>query len=114
VKKFGQSNGENAFHSTSTLYANILIAPHHGSKTSSSMAFIKAVNPDWVVFSAGYKNRWRFPIASVVARYELLGIKQLTTANSGFIRFNMENQHIEVKTFREDLAAYWYHRHIAF
>jgi competence protein ComEC len=114
VKKFGQSNGENAFHSTNTLYANILIAPHHGSKTSSSMAFIKAVNPDWVVFSAGYKNRWRFPIASVVARYELLGIKQLTTANSGFIRFNMENQHIEVKTFREDLAAYWYHRHIAF
>jgi len=96
------------------LDANILIAPHHGSKTSSSMAFIKAVNPDWVVFSAGYKNRWRFPITSVVKRYESLGIKQLTTANSGFIRFNMENQYIDVKTFREDLAAYWYHRHIAF
>jgi competence protein ComEC len=96
------------------LDADILIAPHHGSKTSSSMAFIKAVDPQWVVFSAGYKNRWRFPIASVVERYQLLGIKQLTTANTGFIRFNMQNQHIDVKTFREDLAAYWYHRHIAF
>lgn len=98
----------------SNLKADILIAPHHGSKTSSSIAFIKQVEPKWVVFSAGYKNRWRFPISSVVERYQSLHIEHLTTANTGFIRFNVENQHIEVKTYREDLAAYWYHRHLAF
>ncbi|WP_025564816.1 DNA internalization-related competence protein ComEC/Rec2 [Psychromonas sp. SP041] len=98
----------------SNLKADILIAPHHGSKTSSSLAFIKQVQPKWVVFSAGYKNRWHFPILSVVERYQLLNVGQLTTANTGFIRFNVENQHIDVKTYREDLAAYWYHRHLAF
>ena len=96
------------------LKADILIAPHHGSKTSSSIDFIKLVDPGWVVFSAGYKNRWNFPILSVVDRYKSLGIKQLTTSKSGFIRFNVENQHIDVKTYREDLAAYWYHHHLAF
>ena len=95
------------------LHADILIAPHHGSNTSSSLAFIKQVNPQWVVFSAGYKNRWRFPVEQVVQRYQQLGIKHLTTANTGFIRFNVQNHHIEVKTYREDLAAYWYHRHLA-
>ncbi|MEL0657876.1 DNA internalization-related competence protein ComEC/Rec2 [Psychromonas arctica] len=98
----------------SELQADILIAPHHGSKTSSSQAFIQQVEPQWVVFSAGYKNRWNFPILSVVERYQLLNVEHLTTANTGFIRFNVENQHIEVKTYREDLAAYWYHRHLAF
>ena len=98
----------------SNLKADILIAPHHGSKTSSSLAFIKQVEPKWVVFSAGYKNRWRFPISTVVERYQSLHIEHLTTAKTGFIRFNVENQQIEVKTYREDLAAYWYHRHLAF
>ena len=105
---------ENATGKEVDLNADILIAPHHGSKTSSSLAFIKQVKPDWVVFSAGYKNRWRFPILSVVERYQLLNVEHLTTANTGFIRFNVENQHIDVKTYREDLASYWYHRHLAF
>ncbi|TEW56003.1 DNA internalization-related competence protein ComEC/Rec2 [Psychromonas sp. RZ22] len=95
------------------LKADILIAPHHGSKSSSSEAFIRQVNPSWVVFPAGYRNRWNFPALQVVQRYQQQGAKQLTTGNTGFIRFNVQNQHIEVKTYREDLAAYWYHRHPA-
>jgi len=97
-----------------TLEADILVAPHHGSKTSSSIEFIEAVNPRWVVFAAGYKNRWNFPIPEVVQRYQQRGIKVVTTSESGFIRFNVQNQHINVKTYREDLAAYWYHRHSVF
>ena len=96
------------------LTADILVAPHHGSKTSSSSEFIKHVNPQWVVFSAGYRNRWDFPITEVVQRYQDNGVKQVTTSESGFIRFNVQNQHINVKTYREDLAAYWYHRHSVF
>jgi len=97
-----------------TITADILVAPHHGSKTSSSNEFIKHVNPQWVVFSAGYRNRWNFPIPEVVERYQQHGVKQVTTSKSGFIRFNVQNQHINVKTYREDLAAYWYHRHSVF
>lgn len=102
------------YHDSENLQADILIAPHHGSKTSSSITFIEQVDPSWVVFSAGYKNRWNFPILEVVERYQQQGIKHLSTSNTGFIRFNVENQHIDVKTFREDLAAYWYHQHLAF
>jgi len=98
----------------SMLQADIIIAPHYGSKTSSSDAFITEVAPDWVVFSVGYKNRWHVPAAEVMSRYEKHGTQQLITANTGFIRFNVQNQHIEVKTYREDLAAYWYHHHIEF
>ena len=98
----------------SKLTADILVAPHHGSKTSSSLGFIEAVNPQWVVFAAGYKNRWNFPIPEVVRRYQEHGVKHVTTSKSGFIRFDVQNQYIEVKTYREDLAAYWYHRHSVF
>lgn len=96
------------------LKADILIAPHHGSKTASSQAFIEKVNPRWVVFTAGYKNRWHFPFSSVLERYQKQGVIPLTTGYTGFIRFNVQNQHIEVKTYREDLAAYWYHQELAF
>lgn len=105
---------QNLGKTATTLQADILIAPHHGSKTSSSSAFINMVNPSWVVFAAGYKNRWRFPVTSVVERYTNLDVKPLTTGNIGFIRFNVQNQVIEVKTYREDLAAYWYHHHLEF
>ena len=96
------------------LTSDILVAPHHGSKTSSSIDFIKQVNPHWVIFSAGYKNRWKFPILEVVQRYQKLGVIQITTGELGFIRFNVQNQHIKVKTYREDLAAYWYHHLLKF
>ena len=96
------------------LQADIIIAPHHGSKTSSSEAFIAEVNPTWAVFPVGYQNRWHFPALSVLARYQKNDVQQLITANTGFIRFNVQNQHIEVKTYREDLAAYWYHHHLEF
>ena len=40
------------------LHAEVLVAPHHGSKTSSTPGFVAAVSPRYVVFSAGYRNRW--------------------------------------------------------
>ncbi|MEL0631001.1 hypothetical protein, partial [Psychromonas aquatilis] len=69
-----------------SLNADIFIAPHHGSKTSSRIEFIEEFDPEWVVFTAGYKNRWYFPIYDVVKRYKTRGIKDITTGHSGFIR----------------------------
>ncbi|MCP5079134.1 MAG: DNA internalization-related competence protein ComEC/Rec2, partial [Psychromonas sp.] len=91
------------------LNSTILIAPHHGSRFSSSEGFIKIVDPKWVVFSAGFMNHWKFPAQEVVERYEKKGIITVNSGLSGFIRFQISAQAINMKTFREDLAPYWYH-----
>lgn len=67
------------------LMATVLIAPHHGSRTSSSAAFVAAVNPRYVLFPLGYYNRYKFPAASVIARYQKAGARVLTTADVGAI-----------------------------
>jgi len=51
------------------LKSDILIAPHHGSKTSSTQRFVTAVDPQWVLFPVGWKNRFRLPNALVTQRY---------------------------------------------
>jgi competence protein ComEC len=91
------------------LNSDILFAPHHGSRHSSNESFIKAVSPKWVVFSAGFMNQWGFPANEVVERYEKQSVKSFNSGLSGFIRFQISTQDIKIKTFREDLAPYWYH-----
>ena len=63
----------------SNLRSTILVAPHHGSATSSKPNFVAAVAPKYVLFPAGYKNRFRFPNKKVVARYEKIGAEMLNT-----------------------------------
>ena len=91
------------------LQNDIIFAPHHGSKHSSSQAFINAVSPKWVVFSAGFMNHWGFPAKEVKLRYQKQDVKMINTGLSGFVRFKIEKGHIKMQTYREDLAAYWYH-----
>lgn len=52
------------------LSADILIAPHHGSKTSVVDEFIEWVNPHYVLFPVGYRNRYHFPHQNVVEKYQ--------------------------------------------
>ncbi len=51
------------------LRSDVLIVPHHGSKTSSTAAFLDAVKPRIAVFQAGYRNRFNHPNPEVLARY---------------------------------------------
>jgi len=53
-----------------SLAADFLLVPHHGSKTSSSTAFLEAVHPRTVLVQAGYRNRYGHPAAPVVQRYQ--------------------------------------------
>jgi len=64
---------------------DVLVVPHHGSKTSSSDALVAATQPKVAIVSAAHKNRWGFPKADVVNRYETVGASVLNTANSGEI-----------------------------
>jgi competence protein ComEC len=91
------------------LASDLLFAPHHGSKHSSSEPFIKAVAPQWVVFSAGFMNHWKFPAEEVKLRYKNQSVNMVNSGLSGFIRFKIKKGLIKVQTYREDLAAYWYH-----
>jgi len=76
-----------------SLQSSILVAPHHGSKTSSTEAFIKAVNPDSVIYSQGFANRWSFPSKSVFDRYKALGIKQYLTSYHGYVNVAIDTSH---------------------
>lgn len=91
------------------LKADILIAPHHGSKTSSSASFIEAISPQYVIFSTGYLNRYRFPNAQVVSRYQALQTTLLNTAYSGAVNFVLSPQeNLQApRQFRQEQSRLW-------
>jgi competence protein ComEC len=90
------------------LSADILIVPHHGSKTSSSDLFITTLKPSFAVVSAGYLNRWHMPVTEVVQRYQHHNIELLTTAKSGQIIFTMSEQGIGKRSYYRDLWPFWF------
>lgn len=90
-----------------TLKANILIAPHHGSKTSSTLAFLQAVHPDTIMIPAGYRNQFGHPHQAVLARYRDIKATWLNTADKGAITVNISNNAIAVKSMREIEGKYW-------
>lgn len=67
------------------LEVDVVIAPHHGSGTSSSASLVKASSPTYVVFAAGFNNRWGFPVESVENRWHMVGSKTLVTGLSGAV-----------------------------
>ena len=70
--------------------ATLLLAPHHGSNSSSSRDFIEAVNPDLVFISAGWRNRYRHPHPAVVRRYGLLGAELWRTGADGALLWSSQ------------------------
>lgn len=90
--------------------ASVLLAPHHGSISSSSYAFIRKVEPQWVVFSSGSHNRYAHPHEKVVARYRELSAEPVYTAASGAVRFTLD-AHAEPQLtwrWREKARRFWH------
>ena len=94
----------------SLLPATILIAPHHGSKTSADPRFIHSVNPKMVVYAIGYRNRYHFPHRSVVNAYTDRHAIQFSTVDTGAITFKMKkNETIpRVEAYRIKEKRYWF------
>lgn len=90
------------------LKSDLLIAPHHGSKTSSTAAFVAAVAPQTVVYSAGFVNRWRFPRPEVVARYQQIGSHAWITGIDGEVRVYQRGNEVRMDARREQ--GPWYRR----
>ena len=92
------------------LASDILMVPHHGSKTSSSRAFIKAVNPELSLISVGYKNRYRLPNDKVLLRYTSLRRVLERTDESGAISVRlMNNAGFIIEKYRVKAGKYWHH-----
>ncbi len=72
------------------LAASVLLAPHHGSLTSSSPGFVAAVRAQLVIFPTGYLNRFGFPKHRVSQRYRAAGATVLNTAEEGAIQVRLE------------------------
>jgi competence protein ComEC len=62
---------------------DFFLVPHHGSQTSSSVAFVQTSQPRWAMVQAGYLNRYGHPAAKVVMRYQTLSVPLVQTANCG-------------------------------
>jgi competence protein ComEC len=91
------------------LSAEVLVVPHHGSKTSSMPAFVRAVAPKIAVFPAGHLNRFRFPDRQVVARYAATGATLYQTGESGAVDITLAADTVApaVSLYRERHPRYW-------
>lgn len=89
------------------LKSDILLVPHHGSKTSSSMPFLSTVKPAIALFQLGYLNRYGHPNDIVEARYQILDIKRMRTDKEGAITVTFGKK-IKTESWRQEAAKYWY------
>jgi len=91
----------------SSLRSNVLLVPHHGSRTSSTAAFIAAVAPQWGIVPAGYRNRFGHPNGEVVGRYAGAGVRLLRTDLDGAVHVRLGPSGIEVAAERSMRPRYW-------
>jgi len=98
------------------LKSDVLVAPHHGSKTSSTIGFIQAVSPNVSVFTSGYLNRYKHPAPQVLERYQTAGGLLYRSDYHGavemrFMREGKENERkIHVLSWRNHHKRYWHDR----
>ena len=84
-----------------------LIAPHHGSATSSTAPFVNRTRPKYVLVSAGFQNRWGFPRPEVLERWHSAGATVLTTADVGATTFTVSGGTTRVSARRLGRHRYW-------
>ncbi len=91
-----------------SLGQGIVIAGHHGSKHSSSQAFIEAINAEQVVFTAGFANSYGHPDAQVVANFQAAGATPWLSAEHGAIQFHVNGKKpMKIKSWRQRQQRYW-------
>ena len=91
------------------LLSQVLVAGHHGSRHSSYPEFLGALNPELVLFSAGYSNRFNFPAQQVIERVENQGSQWLNTACEGAIQIEFNKENWQVIRQERKAQQRWYH-----
>jgi competence protein ComEC len=104
-----ESEGEQALVEAGLQQTQVVVAPHHGSRSSSTVPFVAAVGANLVVFSAGYRNRWGFPREDVVRRWRDAGARTLVTSTSGAIEISLDSgQPRAIREYRREHRRYWH------
>jgi competence protein ComEC len=98
--------GQHGQHQPAWLQADVLIVPHHGSKTSSTEPFLDAVRPRVAVFQVGYRNRFNHPHPTVFERYRLRHIELSRSDDDGAARMEVSAE-VSIERFRQTHARYW-------
>ena len=91
------------------LQADFLLVPHHGSKTSSTAAFLDAVRPRLGLVQAGYRNRFGHPAPEVMERYQRRRIGVIESSQCGAMRWHSDRPG-HARCERDENARYWHHR----
>ncbi|MBL8421385.1 MAG: DNA internalization-related competence protein ComEC/Rec2 [Dechloromonas sp.] len=92
------------------LKADVLLVPHHGSRTSSTPEFIAAVGASDAMIPVGHRNRFGHPKADVVARYEATCTRLWRTDRDGALRVALGGQGVTVNAWRNERRRYWHGR----
>jgi competence protein ComEC len=97
-----ESRAESALATSGGVRADVLKVPHHGSRTSSTAAFLDAVRPNLAIASLGLDNQWRFPAPDVVARYDERGARFLRTDRDGAVHLVVaDDGRVAFRTYRQ-------------
>lgn len=89
------------------LAAEVVLVPHHGSKSSSSLPFVAAVAPDMALVSAGYRNRYGHPKPEILARYKDVGSQIWRTDKDGALLLNFSQGKVSIEGWRQLERRYW-------
>jgi len=89
------------------LAADVLLVPHHGSRTSSSAGFLAAVRPAMAIVPAGYLNRFGHPNAEVVERYRDAGVRIWRTDHEGAVTVQLARGEFTLRSQRRESRRYW-------
>lgn len=92
------------------IQSDLVSVPHHGSKTSSTREFIRAVDPQWAIASAGFMHRFGHPHSKVVERYKEQGVTLMNTADSGAVSWELpvcSDMRSKPQAYREQDRNYW-------
>lgn len=90
-----------------SLHADIILVPHHGSKTSSSKEFLELVRSEYALIPVGYKNQYGHPKAEILQRYEQIGITTLRTDYNGAIEFRLDGKALRPHCYRQERQRFW-------
>jgi competence protein ComEC len=90
------------------LQATVLLAPHHGSLTSSSPVLLNTLRPSWVLVQSGYRNRFNHPAPAVLDRYRQRGMRWVTSPDCGAATWRSAEPDA-VHCQREAQRRYWHH-----
>ena len=99
-----------AHYGAEKLKSRVLVVPHHGSKTSSTLPFLQAVRPEFALIQSGWENQFGHPHAQVIERYQSINAKIFNTAQNGAMKwhFRHDNWNASIVESRLTRQTYWH------